>query len=60
MGSFGVLGLGLFGARLIGVEISMVVGVLWGDWSRDCGDRIGLIEVAQRVGVVGFWLVGRG
>ena len=33
------------GLVLICVGISMVVGVLWGDWSRDCGDRIGLIEV---------------
>ena len=35
-------------------------GFLWGDWSRDCGDGIGLIEVAQRVEFVGLVVVGRG
>ena len=49
------------GLGLICVEISMVVGIfVGGDWSRDCGDGIGLIEVAQGVDFVGFWVVGRG
>ena len=37
------------GLGLINVGISMVVGVCWGDWRRDCGGRIGLIEVAQNL-----------
>lgn len=48
------------GLGLINVGISMVVGVCWGDFLGVVIRVLGLVEVAQRVDFVGFWLVGRG
>ena len=48
------------GARLICVEISMVVGVFVGRFLGVGDLLVGELEVAQRVDFVGLVVVGRG
>ena len=64
MGSFGVLGLGLFG---VGIDMCWnfngcgdFCGGDFGGWVCIGGVRIGSIKVAQRVDFVGLVVVGRG
>ena len=60
MGSFGVLNLGLFGVRIdMCWNFNGCGDFCGGDFGGGSG-LVGWLEVAQRVGIVGLVVVGRG